>query len=137
MLVTSATMAQLLTKTQTKSVKPVITAQLELPSPSDAQKLCITLVLVLLIHHTVNLAKLVTIAWITTVCLVCALRAISVRKRLRSPSHASKALSTLTRSKLIRMTASCAQPELLATRRVLMIGLDTYVQLVTTAHVLA
>jgi len=115
MPVTSVTMAQLLTKIQTKSVKLVITVLQELPCPSDALKLCIMQVLVPLMLVTVNPAKLVTTAWITIVFLVCAPRATSVRKRPRSPSHASKVPSTLTRNRLIRMTASCAQLELLAT----------------------
>jgi len=137
MLVTSVTTVQLLTKTRTRFARPVITALLVHPCPSGALRLCTMLALVLLMFLSVSLAKLVTTAWITIVCLVCALRVISVRKRPRSLSHASKAPSTLTRNKSIRTTVNCAQLVLLATKRVLMTGLDTCAQLVITAHALA
>jgi hypothetical protein len=135
MLVTSVTLVQYLIKILQRSVKLVITAPPVLNFQFVALKPFTTQELVQLTPPTVSLAKLDTTASTTIVFPEFALRVTSAVRRLKNQCLASRALSTLTRSRNLKMTASYAQLVPLATKRVSMTGFATCAQLVTTAHV--
>jgi len=106
---TSATLVLLLGATKARFASRVTTVLPVLYCQSDALKHFTMLVLVQLMFHIVNLAKLVITVWIMTVFLGFAPRVISAVKRPKSQFLARKVLTTPTRSRSILKIVSHAR----------------------------